>query len=238
MCVLKNFGMIEGVRKIGFDADDTLWVNETYFRETEQAFYELVGSYVDEKTAEKELFQTEMQNMSLYGYGVKAFILSVIETTIRITGGKIPVDVIAEIICLGKKQLSHAVELLDGVDETLNALAGRYELILVTKGDLLDQEHKLADSGLEHFFHHVEVVTDKTEYEYSKLLKHINVLPEEFLMVGNSMRSDVLPPLALGCYAIHVPSQIIWLHEHIEAPVAHPHFHAVNTIRDIMPLLL
>ena len=229
--------MIKGVKKIGFDADDTLWINEAYFRETEQQFYKLVAPYVDEKTAEIELFQTEMQNMSLYGYGVKAFILSVIETAIRITGGKIPVEVVENIICFGKKQLSNPVELLDGVTETLNALAERYELILVTKGDLLDQERKLTASGLEHLFHHVEVVSDKTEHEYAKLLKHLNVLPEEFLMVGNSIRSDVLPPLALGSYAIHVPSHIIWLHEHIETPIINQRFHTVNSLGDIISLL-
>jgi len=231
--------MISGIKKIGFDADDTLWVNETYFRETERQFFDLISPYIDKDKdlAEKELYSTEMKNMSLYGYGVKAFILSVVETAIRITEGKMPIKVIDDIIRLGKEQLSHPVELLDGVEATLNSLVGRYELILVTKGDLLDQERKLFDSGLGPLFHHVEIMSDKTESNYIQLLKHIGVLPEEFLMIGNSLRSDVLPPLNIGSYAVHIPFHTTWLHEHIETPVVHPNFYIADSLWDIISLL-
>lgn len=229
--------MIEGIKKIGFDADDTLWVNEVFFRETEQQFYKLLADFSDEKTIETELYRTEMANMELYGYGVKAFILSVIETAHKIAGERLPASVIDQIIELGKAQLSQPVELLEGVEETLNALVGRYELILVTKGDLLDQERKLAFSGLEHLFHHVEIMSDKTEGEYGKLLRHIDVLPEEFMMIGNSLRSDILPPLALGSYAVYVPYHTIWEHERVDEPIVSPRFYTVDSLWDIIGLV-
>lgn len=229
--------MIAGVKKIGFDADDTLWVNEVFFRETEQQFYTLLTDFADEKTIEATLYRTEMANMKLYGYGVKAFILSVIETAHQIAGDRLSASVIARIIALGKEQLARPVELLDGVEETLNALVGRYELILVTKGDLLDQERKLAFSGLEHLFHHVEIMSDKTEREYGKLLSHLDVLPQEFMMVGNSVRSDILPPLALGSFAVYVPYHTTWEHERVDEPVVSPRFYTVDSLWDIIGLL-
>ncbi|MDR1980061.1 MAG: HAD hydrolase-like protein [Tannerellaceae bacterium] len=229
--------MIEGIQVIGFDADDTLWVNEAYFLETEREWRRLLAPYAGEETASAELYRTEMQNMPLYGYGVKAYMLSLLETAVRITEGKAPAQVFEHIIRLGKEQLSRPVELFDGVEETLGALAGRYRLILVTKGDLLDQEQKLYRSGLEHFFHHVEIMSDKTERAYNQLLKHIDIRPEEFLMIGNSIRSDILPPLALGCYAIHVPSLAVWEHEKVDAPLAHPHSYTVGSLKEIIPLL-
>ena len=217
--------MIEGIQVIGFDADDTLWVNETYFLETEQKLRLLLSPYVDSETVSAELFRTESRNMPLYGYGVKAYILSVLETAIRITNGKVPASVLQQILTLGKEQLTKPVELLDGVEETLNALVGRYRLIVVTKGDLLDQEQKLRRSGIEHLFHHVEIMSDKTDREYHSLLNHLDIRPEEFLMIGNSLRSDILPPLQLGSYAIHVPYQTTWAHELVDEPVIHPRFH-------------
>lgn len=175
---------MEGIQVIGFDADDTLWVNETYFLETEQKLRLLLAPYVDGETVSAELFRTESRNMPLYGYGVKAYILSVLETAICITGGKVPANVLEQILALGKEQLTKPVELLDGVEETLNALVGRYRLIVVTKGDLLDQEQKLRRSGIEHLFHHVEIMSDKTDREYRLLLKHLDIRPEEFLMMA------------------------------------------------------
>ncbi|MDR0431417.1 MAG: HAD family hydrolase [Tannerellaceae bacterium] len=229
--------MIEGIKVIGFDADDTLWVNETYFLETEHKFCELLSPYVDKEKASAELYRTEMQNMHLYGYGVKAFILSVIETAIHITSGKVPGKILGQLLEVGKKQLTRPTELLDSVEETLNALVGRYRLILVTKGDLLDQEQKLRRSGLEHLFHHVEIMSDKTEREYKQLLKHIDIRPEEFLMIGNSVRSDILPPLALGCHAIHVPFHITWEHEKVCEPLNHDCAYTVDSLWDIISLL-
>jgi len=229
--------MIEGIQVIGFDADDTLWVNETYFLETEQKLRLLLAPYVDGDTVSAELFRTESRNMPLYGYGVKAYILSVLETAIRITDGKVPANVLEQILLLGKEQLSKPVELLDGVEETLNALVGRYRLIVVTKGDLLDQEQKLRRSGIEHLFHHVEIMSDKTDREYRLLLKHLDIQPEEFLMIGNSVRSDILPPLNLGSYAIHVPYVTTWAHELVDETIINPRFHTVDSLWDIIPLL-
>lgn len=229
--------MIEGIQVIGFDADDTLWVNETYFLETEQKLRLLLSPYVDGETVSAELFRTESHNMPLYGYGVRAYILSVLETAIRITEGKVPASILNQIISLGKEQLTKPVELLDGVEETLNALVGRYCLIVVTKGDLLDQEQKLRRSGIEHLFHHVEVMSDKTAREYRSLLKHLDIRPEEFLMIGNSLRSDILPPLALGSYAVHVPYQTTWAHEMVDEPIVDARFHTVDLLWEVISLL-
>jgi putative hydrolase of the HAD superfamily len=230
--------MIEGIQVIGFDADDTLWVNETYFRETEQVFCRLMSPYTDAETASGELFRTETRNMPVYGYGVKAFILSVLETSIRLSEGRVPASTLERIIASGKEQLLKPVELLDGATEVLHGLAGRYRLILVTKGDLLDQEQKLRRSGLEHLFDHVEIMSDKTEREYKQLLKHLDIPPERFLMIGNSLRSDIIPPLELGCYAIHVPFRTTWEHEKVDDPILHEHFFSVHSLRRIVPLLL
>lgn len=229
--------MIEGIQVIGFDADDTLWVNETYFLETEQKLRLLLAPYVDADTVSEELFRTESRNMPLYGYGVKAYILSVLETAIRITAGRVPASVLEQILALGKEQLTKPVELLDGVEETLNALVGRYRLIVVTKGDLLDQEQKLRRSGIEHLFHHVEIMSDKTDREYQQLLRHLDIRPDEFLMIGNSVRSDILPPLQLGSYAVHVPYHTTWAHEKVDEPVINPRFFTVDSLWEVISLL-
>lgn len=229
--------MIEGIQVIGFDADDTLWVNETYFLETEQKLRLLLAPYVDGETVSAELFRTESNNMPLYGYGVKAYILSVLETAIRITDGKVPASILEKILILGKEQLSKPVELLDGVEDTLNALVGRYRLIVVTKGDLLDQEQKLRRSGIEHLFHHIEVMSDKTDREYRALLNHLDIRPDEFLMIGNSVRSDILPPLNLGSYAVHVPYHTTWAHERVDEPVINSHFFMVESLWEVISLL-
>lgn len=229
--------MIEGIQVIGFDADDTLWVNETYFLETEQKLRLLLAPYVDADTVSEELFRTESRNMPLYGYGVKAYILSVLETAIRITAGKVPASVLEQILALGKEQLTKPVELLDGVEETLNALVGRYRLIVVTKGDLLDQEQKLRRSGIEHLFHHVEIMSDKTDREYRLLLRHLDIRPDEFLMIGNSVRSDILPPLQLGSYAVHVPYHTTWAHEKVDEPVINLRFFTVDSLWEVISLL-
>lgn len=229
--------MIEGIQVIGFDADDTLWVNETYFWETEDKLRLLLAPYVDSETVSAELFKTETCNMPLYGYGVKAYILSVVETAIRITDGKVPASVLGEILSLGKEQLNKPVELLDGVEETLNALVGRYRLIVVTKGDLLDQEQKLRRSGIEHLFHHVEIMSDKTDREYRSLLNHLDIRPDEFLMIGNSVRSDILPPLNLGSYAVHVPYHTTWAHEKVDEPVVNSRFFKVESLWEVISLV-
>jgi putative hydrolase of the HAD superfamily len=229
--------MIEGIKVVGFDADDTLWENQKYYLETESKLRQLLAPYVSEDVVLKELAATEDSNMSLYGYGVKAHILSVIETAIRITDAKVPVEVIGKILLLGKEQLRRPVELLDGVEDTLSALEGRYRLVVVTKGDLLDQEGKLRRSGIDHFFCHAEIMSDKTDEAYLTLLRRMNIKPEEFLMIGNAMRSDILPPLRIGSYAIHIPFSTTWAHEDVDGAVQSPRLHTLKSMREVVSLL-
>lgn len=203
----------EQIKVIGFDADDTLWVNETYFRETEERFAALLESYETKNKVDQELFKIEMKNLPLYGYGVKGFVLSMIECALELSDHKIPQKILDEILELGKKMIQHPVEILDGVEEVLQKLRGHYRLIVLTKGDLLDQERKLEKSGLSKYFHHVEVLSEKKEWNYQKLLHHLETDTNQFLMVGNSLKSDVIPILKIGASAIHVPFHTTWAHE-------------------------
>lgn len=226
------------IKAIAFDADDTLWVNEPYFLATEKKFCQLLADYMPEHTVSQELFKTEMHNMAIYGYGVKAFILSIIETTLRISNNTVPPVIIEKIIDYGKEQLNQPVELLDGVAEVLPALKEKYKLVVATKGDLLDQERKLRKSGIEHFFHHIEIMSDKQEADYLKLIKHLDIQPSEFMMIGNSLKSDVLPVLAVGGHAVHIPYHTTWAHEVVEDSVQHSNFRHFENLKDILPELL
>jgi putative hydrolase of the HAD superfamily len=205
---------------IAFDADDTLWHNESLYAETERKLRELLLPYVEGKPVEQRLYQTEMRNLSLYGYGIKSFALSMIETAIELTGGRIPATEIHQIIEFAKEMLAADVVLFEHAEEALSALAKHHPLMLITKGDLHDQQAKLARSQIDSYFHYVEVVSDKTEQTYATLLDRHGVAPKRFLMVGNSLRSDVLPVLALGAYAVYVPYHLTWLHEQVEGPHA------------------
>lgn len=225
------------LKVIAFDADDTLWANEPYFRETENRFFELFQDYLPQHTVARELLKTEIDNIGLYGYGIKAFILSMIETAMRISDKTIPLEVIEKIINEGKELLQKPVEIIDGVEEVLNALKGNYRLVMATKGDLLDQERKLKKSKLEHYFHHIEIMSDKGEADYKKLIKHLDIRPEEFLMIGNSLKSDALPVLNIGGHAIHVPYHITWEHETIQTKIEHENFRQAESIRDVLQLL-
>jgi len=195
---------------IAFDADDTLFVNETYFEETEKKFYGLMSDYHSSQSLSLELLKTQVGNLPLYGYGIKGYILSMIETAIRVSDGTISVNGIERITELGKELIQKPIELLDGVEETLAELHGKYKLVVATKGDLKDQQRKLHDSGLGHYFHHIEVMADKQEVNYEKLLKRLEIESSEFFMVGNSLKSDVLPVLNIGGYAVHVPFHTTW----------------------------
>jgi putative hydrolase of the HAD superfamily len=226
------------LKVIAFDADDTLWANEPFFRETENRFFELFQNYLPQHTVARELLKTEIDNLSLYGYGIKGFILSMIETAMRISEKTIPMDVIEKIIHEGKELLQKPVEIMDGVEEVLGALKGRYRLVMATKGDLLDQERKLKKSKLEHYFHHIEIMSDKQEEDYKKLIKHLDIKPEEFLMVGNSLKSDALPVLNIGGHAIHVPYHITWAHETIETTIENDNFRQAASIRDVLQLVI
>jgi len=220
---------------IGFDADDTLWINETYYLETEQEFCRLMAEY-RESTEEisAELFKTETANMPLYGYGIKAFTLSLVETALRVSGNQVPQSVIKRIVDLGKKQLSKPLVLLDDVRNTLEHLNRGYRLIVVTKGDLLDQERKLQKSGLETYFHHIEIMSDKRESDYRRLLRHLDIEPAQFMMVGNSLRSDIIPVLGIGGYAVYVPFHTTWEHEHAdEESITSPKFRKIERISQV-----
>ncbi len=225
------------IKVIAFDADDTLWVNEPYFKEIEEKFCGLLGDYLPGHTLAKELFKTEIDNLSLYGYGVKGFMLSMIETALRVTNNTLSLEVIEKAIGFGKELLQKDIELLDGVEETLKALKGKYRLVVATKGDLLDQERKLKKSGLEHYFHHIEIMSDKQEADYKKLIRHLDILPSEFLMLGNSLKSDVLPVLAIGGHAIHIPYHTTWAHEHVGYKVEHANFRHVIHINEVLTFL-
>jgi putative hydrolase of the HAD superfamily len=226
------------IKVVAFDADDTLWVNEPYFQETERQFCELLEDFLPHHTVSRELLQTEINNIRLYGYGIKGFMLSMVETAIRVSEGNIGVEVIERIINYGKAMLEKPIELLDGVEEVLAALQGKYRLVVATKGDLLDQERKLEKSGLARFFHHIEIMSEKHDADYQKLIRHLDIAPASFLMIGNSLKSDILPVLHIGGHGIHVPYHTTWAMEKVETHVEHPNFRAVGTIREILPFVL
>ncbi len=228
---------MERICTIAFDADDTLWVNEPFFREAEASFCSLLEDYLPHHSVHRELFATEMANLPLYGYGIKGFTLSMVETILQLTGGNPSGKLIERAIHIGKEMLNKPVEILDGVAETLARLEPDYRLVLATKGDLLDQERKLNKSGLAKHFHHIEVMTDKQLANYERLIAHLDCRPEEFLMVGNSIKSDILPVLQLGGYAVHIPFHTTWSHEQVPYDDGHPHFLEAGTISEIFQLL-
>lgn len=203
------------IKVIGFDADDTLWVNETYFREAEEKFANLLEGYETKNKIDQELFKMEISNLDLYGYGIKGFMLSMIESALDLSNHKVSPKTIAEILRIGKQMILQPVALLADVEMVLEKLSKKYRLIVLTKGDLLDQERKLERSNLMHYFHHVEVLSDKKEANYKNLLAHLEVPVTDFLMVGNSLKSDVLPLLSLGAKAVHVPFHTTWQHERV-----------------------
>jgi putative hydrolase of the HAD superfamily len=205
----------ENIKVIGFDADDTLWINETYFREAEERVGILLSHYETPNKIDQELFRMEMKNLITYGYGVKGFVLSMVELAIELSNGMVSNDIISQILDIGKEMINKPIELLEGVEEVLKTLSKEYRLILATKGDLLDQERKLEKSGLLDYFHHIEVLSEKQESNYSRLLRHLDINPAEFLMVGNSLKSDILPLVNIGSQAIHVPFHTTWQHEKV-----------------------
>ena len=204
------------IKTIGFDADDTLWVNETYFREAEQDICKLLSCNQSTNEINQKLYKTEIKNLPLYGYGIKGFILSMIEKALEISNQTISNKEIYKIIDIGKAMLNKPVELLPDVENVLKSLSSNYQLIVLTKGDLLDQERKLEKSGLLSYFYHIEVLSDKKAENYSKTLKGLNIKSNEFLMIGNSLKSDILPIISIGAKAIHIPFHTTWQYEMIE----------------------
>lgn len=203
------------IKVIGFDADDTLWVNETYFREAELEFAKLMAPYETANKIDQELFKKEIENLPLYGYGIKGFVLSMVEMAVEISNHQVSNETITKILDIGKHMLDAPVELLDGIEDVLKTLSKDYKLIVLTKGDLLDQERKLEKSNLMSYFHHIEVMSDKQETNYSKVLEHLDIKPSAFLMIGNSLKSDILPLVNIGAAAIHIPFHTTWLHEQV-----------------------
>ena len=227
----------KNIKVIALDADDTLWVNETYYREAENKFIKLLSKYETENKLDQELFKMEMKNLHLYGYGVKSFTLSMVESALELSNFEIKPAVIQQIVEIGKEMLDKPIELLDGVKDTLKVLQPKYRLILATKGDLLDQERKLEKSGLIKYFHHIEILSDKKANNYKRLLSHLDIMPSEFLMVGNSLKSDVLPLLEIGARAIHVPYHTTWAHEVVEHDGNSNDFKTVKKLIDILKFL-
>ena len=225
------------IKVIAFDADDTLWVNEPFFREAEEEFASLMEGFMPRHSSIKELYLTEIGNLGLYGYGIKGFMLSMIQTALRISEHKIPVKAIDKILEIGYEMMQKPVELLPGVEEVLVELQDDYRLVMATKGDLVDQEKKLKKSGLDHYFHHIEIMSEKKVADFAKLVRHLDVNPEEFLMMGNSLKSDVLPVLELGGHAIHIPYHITWEHERIEHEVEHDNFYQAEHIAQVVEMI-
>lgn len=226
------------IKVIAFDADDTLWVNEPYFQNTEKKFCALLEDFLPRHTLSRELLKIEIENLALYGYGIKGYILSMIETALKVTDNNIPIEAIDKIIGYGKELLNEPIELLDDVEQVLKSLQGHYRIVVATKGDLLDQERKLKKSGLSHYFHHIEIMSEKKEADYLKLLRHLDIRAEEFLMIGNSLKSDVIPVLNIGGHAIHVPYHTTWAHEHVETKLEHENFRHVEHLREALGLIL
>jgi putative hydrolase of the HAD superfamily len=224
---------------IGFDADDTLWVNEPFFRQAEEKFSLLMKDYGNAELITQQLFDTEVGNLHAYGYGIKSFILSMMECAMDITNHRADHKIVDGILNIGKEMLRKPVELLDGVEETLSYLkAAGYRLIVATKGDLVDQERKLRKSQLQHYFHHIEIMSDKQPANYERLLKSLDIPAGEFLMVGNSLKSDIIPLIEIGAQAIHIPFHTTWQHETVDnAEQISDRFISLTTLTDIKDYL-
>lgn len=228
---------MKDIKVIAFDADDTLWVNEPYFRKAEEKFCVLMEDYLPQHSSNKELFAIEIANLPLYGYGIKAFTLSMIEAAMKISNKTIGLSVIEEIIAIGQEMLTAPVELIDNIEEVLQALQGKYRLVMATKGDLLDQERKLEKSGLADYFHHIEIMSEKKQPNYEKLIKHLDIPPAQFLMIGNSLKSDILPVLELGGHAFHVPFHTTWEYEKVEKRIEHDNFQQLTEVKEVLNYL-
>lgn len=228
---------LKNIQIIAIDADDTLWDNEHFFREAEQKFAELLADYMPEHSITRALLKIEIRNLESYGYGIKSFMLSMIETALYVSENTLPREAIWKILDIGKEMLRKPVVVIDGVEEALQSLKQDYRLVMATKGDLRDQEKKLEKSGLAHYFHHTEVMSEKNEQGYRKLIRHLDVLPKEFMMIGNSLKSDIIPVLKLGGFAVHIPYHITWEHERIDTEIDHENFYQADKMVEVLDLL-
>jgi putative hydrolase of the HAD superfamily len=218
---------------IGFDADDTLWQNEQFYRLTEVQFTDLLADHAASDVISARLLEAEKRNLRHYGFGIKGFTLSMIETAIEITEGSVPSNVIAQILDIGRDLLAHPVETLPHARKTLEALSGKYLLVLITKGDLFDQERKLAQSGLGDLFDAVEIVSDKNASTYRRIFSKVGDGPERAMMIGNSLKSDIVPALAAGSYGVFVPHVLTWSFEHVEEPTEAPRFRKIDHLGEL-----
>jgi putative hydrolase of the HAD superfamily len=209
---------MRGLSTIAFDADDTLWHSERVFRLTEERFAALLTDYIDSEGLSRRLLETEKRNLDFYGYGRKGFVLSMIETAIDVTEGKVPTAILKDLIDLGRDMAAHPIEILPDVRETLETVAQRYRILLITKGDLLDQEQKLARSGLGELFHAVEIVSDKAPPTYQRIFTRHGDGPQRGMMVGNSLKSDVIPAIEAGGWGVFIPHALTWTAEHADPP--------------------
>jgi putative hydrolase of the HAD superfamily len=227
------------IELVAFDGDDTLWHNESVFTMTQERFRELMEPYVAERDLDEHLLATEMRNLRLFGYGVKSFTLSMIETAIELSDGRVTAQEVASIIHAGRSMLEHPVDLLAGAEAAIAAVSEHHPVMLITKGDLFDQESKLARSGLGERFQFVEVVAEKDERAYQRILDRRGVAPESFVMIGNSGRSDVLPPLSLGAWAVHVPYPLTWAHERVDESTLTdaPRYRRVSSLSEVPAIL-
>ena len=222
---------------IGLDADDTLWHHERHYQATQSFFADMLKDHAEAEHVEERLLAAEKRNLAAYGFGIKGFTLSMLETAIEVTDGKVTTATLKSILNAGREMLFHPMELLPAVEEALKQLHPDYHLVLITKGDLMDQENKLARSGLGDFFHGVEVVSDKTAEVYTKTFHRHGVSPEHAVMVGNSIKSDILPALAAGAYAVHIPHELSWVLDRAQAPADTSRFFTIQTMAELPPLL-
>jgi putative hydrolase of the HAD superfamily len=223
---------------IAFDADDTLWHNEPYFDEAQERFCELFQDFASKQEILGLILNHQVKNLPLYGFGIKAFTLSMIDSALELTSHSISGQNIEKVIHIGKDLLQKPVELLPEVEPVLQQLHGKYKLIVATKGDLKDQHRKLHDSGIGHYFHHIEVMSDKQEIDYQKMLGRLDCKAEDLLMIGNSLKSDVLPVLKIGGHAIHIPYHTTWEYEKIDFEIKHPNFKALKKVSEVVPIIM
>lgn len=229
---------LKNIKVISFDADDTLWQNENLFRQTECDFCKLMAHYIAPEKALKVLWNMEVKNIPCYGYGVKAFVLDMIETALKISKGKMTASETKNLINMGKKLIESPIVLFEGAENTLKKLSKKYKIIVTTKGDLLEQENKVYRSGLTKYLRHIEVMSEKNKTSYARLIKELNIKPQEFLMVGNSIKSDILPVLAVGAKAVFIPSKFTWFYEEGDASkIPAKNFMKLNEISQLIKLL-
>lgn len=229
---------MDNIKVIGFDADDTLWENQPHFTQTISEFTKLLKPYCQEETSEKAILTAQVDNLPVYGFGARSLTLSMLQTACRLSDRRIDALSVEKIIALGRKLLTMPVELLDSAEEVIKQLKEKYRLVLITKGDLVEQERKLRDSGLIKYFHHIEILSDKKTRDYRNLFKRLELRPEEFVMIGNSLKSDIIPVLELGAKAIYIPYHSTWEHEHVsDYDLGHKNLVQIEKLGDLLKIL-